>query len=327
MRWLPLLLLGLLAVTGPVRAREAAPCTAAAVCGESLALSTGGSLRYFRSRPLTPSQAVTRALIVVHGNGRNAEDYFDHAVAAAKLERRLDDVLLLAPNFRTRADAPAPGEHYWSSRGWKRGNRSRDRLRVSSFAVMDELLARVCAGQPSLFPNLRVVVIAGHSAGGQFVNRYAGGGAGCPNRTVQVRYLVMNPSSYLYVDGRRRITNGGAFEIPRTSCRGYDDYKYGLRDLNAYMRRVGAAEIRRRLFTRSTWYLAGEADRHADRNLEQNCEAQLQGPHRLARYANYREYAGLFGDWTGSVFATVPGIGHSGSRMLASEAARSVIFH
>jgi hypothetical protein len=171
-----------------------------------------------------------------------------------------------------------------------------------------------------------VVVIVGHSAGGQFVNRYLGGGSGCPNAAVEVRYLVMNPSSYLYVDGRRRVESGRPFETPRTSCHEYDDYKYGLRDLNSYMARVGPGEIRRRLFSRRSWYLAGEADTRADRNLEQGCEARLQGAHRLARHANYRDYAELFDDWTGAVFATVPGIGHSGSRMLASEAARSVIF-
>jgi hypothetical protein len=170
------------------------------------------------------------------------------------------------------------------------------------------------------------VVIAGHSAGGQFVNRYLAGGAGCPNRAVEVRYLVMNPSSYVYADGRRRVEAGGAFVIPRTSCRSYDDYKYGLRELNGYMKRVGVPEIRRRLFTRHAWYLAGEADTRADRNLEQGCEARLQGPHRLGRYVNYRDYAGLFDDWTGARFSTVPGIGHSGSRMLASDAARKIMF-
>ena len=53
---------------------------------------------------------------------------------------------------------------------------------------------------PGIFPNLKTVVVVGHSAGGQFVNRYAAGGAGCPNPLVEVRYVIMNPSSYLYVD-------------------------------------------------------------------------------------------------------------------------------
>jgi hypothetical protein len=291
-----------------------------------LALGTGGSLRYFRSLPLTRSEAVRRALVVVHGNSRNADDYFEYAIAAARLEQKLDDAIVLAPNFRTRKDAPAATEHYWSSSGWKVGNRSQDPKRVSSFAVMDELLARICSSGSPVFPNLGIVVIAGHSAGGQFVNRYLAGGAGCPNAAVEVRYLVMNPSSYLYVDGRRRPSARGPFVLPGDGCRDYDDYKYGLRELNAYMRRVTPAGIRRRLFTRQSWYLAGGADTGAGRSLDQGCEARLQGVNRLVRHANYRDYASLFEGWTGATFVVVPGIGHSGREMLASEAARRVAF-
>lgn len=305
---------------------RSSPCTAAASCGDTLALAAGGNIRYFHSLPLTQNAAVRRALIVVHGNGRNADDYYDYAIAAAKLERQLDFAVVLAPNFRTRDDGPAPNEHYWSSHGWKGGDRSLGTNRISSFAVMDELLARICGSRSAVFPNLRVVVIAGHSAGGQFVARYVAGGAGCTNTAVEVRYLVMNPSSYLYVDGRRRAATGGLFETPRSSCDDYDDYKYGLRKLNWYMRRVGPGEIRRRLFTRKTWYIAGEADTGAGRSLDQSCEAMLQGANRLERYGNYRDYAALFEDWTGAEFLTVPGIGHSGRKMLKNEVTRRVIF-
>lgn len=314
-----------LACSGPVLARDL-PCGKAAACGDWLALSTGGRLRYYGSLPLERSETVDRVVIVIHGNGRNADDYFEHAVAAARLDERLDTTLILAPNYRTRNDQPRTGEHYWGSGGWKIGDRSRDRLRVSSFAVMDELLRRVCPAQATPFPKLRVVTLAGHSAGAQFVNRYLAGGKGCPDPAVEVRFLVMNPSSYLYVDGRRRRPTSGPFVIPPTGCPGYDDYKYGLGNLNRYMRGVGPAEIRRRLFTRRSWYLAGQADTRAGRSLDQRCEAALQGEHRLARYLNYRDYARLFPGWNGAQHASVPGIGHSGREMLASEPARRVMF-
>ncbi len=119
---------------------------------------------------------------------------------------------------------------------------------------------------------------------------------------------------------------GARFEAPRSDCQAYDDYKYGLRELNSYMRRVGPGEIRRRLFTRHAWYLAGGADTGAGRSLDQRCEARLQGANRLARHANYRDYAGLFEGWTGAEFITIPGIGHSGRDMLASEVARRITF-
>ena len=66
---------------------------------------------------------------------------------------------------------------------------------------------------------------------------------GCPSGAVQVRYVVMNPSSYLYVDSRRRSPASGFFEVPETACKGYDEYRYGLQELNAYMSWVGVERM------------------------------------------------------------------------------------
>jgi len=265
-------------------------------------------------------------VVVVHGNQRDADRYFDRAVAAASDDGKLDDLVILAPNFQTLEDHPAPRGHYWSSHGWKIGNRSRDPARISSFAVMDEVLARVCSSADRIFPQLHTVVIVGHSAGGQFVNRYAAGGNGCTDPAVEVRYVIMNPSSYLYVDGRRRSKSQGAFSVISYGCAGYDDYKYGLHGLNSYMKLAGPDRIRNRLFTRQTYYLAGEQDTRSGSSLDRSCEANIQGPNRLARFANYRDYSDLFEDWKGAEFLTVPGVGHDGRRMLNSDIARRIIF-
>ena len=301
------------------------PCTDSKACRSELSLRSGGTIPYYRTLALSRNEAVRRAVIVVHGNRRDADRYFDRLVTAASAEKRLQDTLLLAPNFRTEKDEPTSNEHHWSSHGWKIGNKSRDARRVSSFAVMDELFARVCPSNRSAFPNLEIVVVVGHSAGGQFVNRYAAGGAGCPASTLEVRYVVMNPSSYLYLDARRWSPTAHRFSVPDSDCRDYDDYKYGMRDLNSYMRRVGTQRIRANLFERATYYLAGEDDTRTGGSLDESCRGRLQGRNRLTRHANYRSYQALFGGWKG-VFLTVPGIGHSGGRMLRSETARRVIF-
>jgi pimeloyl-ACP methyl ester carboxylesterase len=292
-----------------------------------LTLSTGGTIPYYRSLPLVRNDSVQHVVIVVHGKQRDADRYYDRAVAAASADRALSDLVLLAPNFRTLEDRPAAREHYWSSHGWKIGNKSLDRNRISSFAVMNELLARVCSIEPAIFPNLQTIVIVGHSAGGQFVGRYVAGGTECLNQAVDVRYVVMNPSSYLYVDGRRRSKPTGAFGPVADGCLTYDDYKYGLRNLNAYMRRVGVKRLRSQLFKRRTYYLAGQDDTRMGGSLDSRCEANLQGQNRLARFANYRDYASLFEDWTGAEFITIPGVGHDGARMLGSEVARRIMFH
>ena len=119
--------------------------------------------------------------------------------------------------------------------------------------------------------------------------------------------------------------HGGSFEIPDSSCPEYDDYKYGLRDLNSYMKSVGVARIRANLLSRRTWYLAGEEDTGGG-SLDTRCQANLQGPNRLARFRNYQHYTRLFDDWTGAVFQALPGTGHSGEMMLMSEVVRHIIF-
>lgn len=320
-----LLFIFVLSLASSAWARSAS-CTSATRCRDSLSLSTGGSIPYYRSLPLVRNDLVHRAVLVIHGNQRNAGRYYDRTVASAIAAQRFRDVLVLAPNFRTLEDRPAPGEHYWSSQGWKTGDKSRDAGRISSFSVVDQLLARVCPKQPGVFPNLDTVVIIGHSAGGQFVSRYAAGGAGCPNTAVEVRYVVMNPSSYLYVDGRRKSAVTRRFHRGAPSCDDYDEYKYGLKDLNSYMKHVGLEQLRTRLFKRRTYYLAGTNDVGTGGSLDTSCEAHLQGQNRLVRFENYREYKSLFGEWTGATFILVPGVGHDGGKMLASDSARQIMF-
>lgn len=315
-----------LSAASPALARIQA-CTSSKACRDDLTLSTGGTISYYRSLPFIRNDSVRRVVLVVHGSQRDADRYYDRAVAAASADIGFRDLLLLAPNFRTLADQPATREHYWSSHGWKIGNKSLDPNRISSFAVVNELLARVCAVEPAMFPNLQTIVIAGHSAGGQFVNRYAAGGAECLNQAVEVRYVVMNPSSYLYVDGRRRSGPTGDFGPVTNGCLTYDDYKYGLRNLNSYMRQVGAKRLRNQLFKRRTYYLAGQDDTRMGGSLDGRCAADLQGRNRLVRFVNYRDYSRLFEDWTAAEFMVVPGIGHDGGRMLGSEIARRIMFH
>jgi pimeloyl-ACP methyl ester carboxylesterase len=325
------LIVGLLASSGAWGRTEAdescRASNAAQACVDTFPLPTGGDIPIYRTQPLKPDAALERAVIVIHGNRRDADRYFDALVEAAAAESRLTDTLLIAPHFQTAKDDPAASNHYWSSSGWKIGNRSRDIARISSFEVLDELLGMVCPADPTVFTKIRTVVLVGHSAGGQFVQRYAAGGKGCSNPAVEIRYVVMNPSSYLYLDGRRRVEGEDGFQKHRFGCWDYDEYKYGLTDLNAYMEAVGDDDLRARLFSRQVYYLAGEEDDRRDSSsLDKSCEANLQGPQRLARHKNYRDYSRLFEAWRGSVFLTIPGVGHQGKKMLMSETARQILF-
>jgi hypothetical protein len=95
---------------------------------------------------------------------------------------------------------------------------------VSSYAAVDRIIRIL--GDSTRFPNLEAVVVAGHAAGGQYVHRFA---ATSPVEDelphLRFRYIVANPSTYLYLgperpagDGRglRSLTRDG---VPATtSC-------------------------------------------------------------------------------------------------------------
>ena len=86
------------------------------------------------------------------------------------------------------------------------------------------------------FPNLKEIVITGHSAGGQLAQHYAVGSA--LDQTypeIHFRYVVANPGSYLYLTKKR------PFKGPARCA--YNDYKFGLDNLNPYMSKRPAAQM------------------------------------------------------------------------------------
>ncbi len=81
---------------------------------------------------------------------------------------------------------------------------------ISSFAALDAILAKLA--DRTLFPDLTTIVVAGHSGGGQVVQRYAilGQGEAAPIAAgIAVRYVVANPSSYAYFSADRPDGEGG----------------------------------------------------------------------------------------------------------------------
>src|SRR5215470_7887100 len=79
---------------------HAAPCISTS-CTEWIALGNGQSRSLvYRTYPLDmKNEGVTRALVVIHGAGRDADNYFRSAVAAAFLADALEDTIVIAPRF------------------------------------------------------------------------------------------------------------------------------------------------------------------------------------------------------------------------------------
>lgn len=304
--------------TGPDPTDE--PCTLASRCLARLEVAPDRWLRHYRTHDLdTGAEGVTRALILVHGAGRNAPFNFGTGIQAAyESGRSVETVAVVAPFFITTEDDPVGDEPWWSNGGWKRGHLSRSEgpsPRVSSYQAIDTIIARL--SNPVLFPDMTEIVLAGHSAGGQVAHRYAAGGM--DPMGVPIRYVVANPSTYLYL-GPERADGSGGFAVPEVSaCPDYQEWHYGLEDLNSYMTRLSDGEIEERLTTRDVTIMVGDRDTGTTQ-LDQTCGANLQGEHRFQRGLNLMAY--MDARWSGHQHAgvVVPFVAHSSRGMFLSDA-------
>src|SRR4051794_3113633 len=229
--------------------------------------------------------------------------------------------------------------HHWSDSGWVRGDAAAGSS-LSSYAVVDEMVARLAT--PGRFPNLTRIIVAGHSAGGQFTHRYAAAnGQDGINVAIPMRYVGANPSSYLYVDGTRPHFDGSAgFDVPYAfACTGnfldprcpgfrsaplcptsFNDWHYGLDDLSGYASSMGSSALRTRLLARQVFILVGMLDNDPNHpELDTSCEARLQGPHRLARGMNQTAYLhARFASQHHTTLFQVDGAGHDSQAMFVA---------
>src|SRR5436190_17115268 len=78
-----------------------AACTATTGCTEWITFNSGPARSMvYRTYPLTEKNTnIRRAFILVHGAGRDADNYYRTALAAAFLANALDDTIVIAPRF------------------------------------------------------------------------------------------------------------------------------------------------------------------------------------------------------------------------------------
>lgn len=340
------------AQTGPGPAAAPACTTATASCTEWVTLGAGPARSLiYRTRSLdSRNDRVRRALIMIHGTNRNADHYFSTAVAAAFLAGALDDSVVIAPRIASAAgschDTLAPNEVSWGCTGdsWRSGGNAVSHPDLTSFDFIDRILRKLA--NKSTFPNLRAIVVAGHSAGGQVVARYQMANRIHETLGVPVTYVVANPSSYAWPDAARpQAIDDGApdnakagwnTEKPHTNfsygpfdasaCPNYDRWPAGLEQrTGGYTAKVSDAQLKQQLVSRPTTFLLSQVDTLPLGGFDSSCPAMAQGATRRARGEAYVKYVNERLGAKHSV-QIVPECGHNDRCVYTTDAVLPVIF-
>ncbi|MBJ9594261.1 alpha/beta hydrolase [Burkholderia seminalis] len=333
---------GVIGMAGSVRSAEAATPTqrerleapVKAVADQRVAVATpqgSAALPVYADHPLDqPAPDVVRVFIVIHGTLRNADTYYASGrQVVEKAGAAGSGTMVVAPQFLTRADTRAfslPASTLaWTQEGWKGGEPARQPGPVSSFAALDALLAHFA--DRGLYPSLTTVVVIGHSAGAQLLQRYAVAGHegdALARGGVAVRYVVANPSSYLYFDDERPNADAIAGGI----CPRAMQWKYGLKSAPPYVASQDGRELEARYVARDVVYLLGQADTNPYTHfIDRSCAAMAQGPYRLARGLAYFDYLKKrHPDDLAQQVVEVPGVGHDGLGMFTSACGLAVLF-
>jgi Alpha/beta hydrolase family len=347
-------------------AYAASPCISATPACTEWVTFAGGPWRsmIYRTYSLDAhNDQITRALVMIHGTNRDADNYYRNALASAFLGSALEDTIVIAPRIASNdhgcQDKLASNEVSYSCGGdsWRSGGNAVNDEKLTSFDFVDEILRKLANKQN--FPNLKRIVVAGHSAGGQFVNRYEMANQVHESLGVPVSYIVANPSSYAYPDNTRpnpadwsvqanapgyvpelpagRGGRGGESEAERPgmavfrpfqdgrNCTTFDQWPYGFEHRSGYTAKLSDDQLKKQLVSRPTTYMLGELDLLPLGGFDSSCPAMAQGPTRLARGLAFVKFVNQkLGGHQEAVI--IPECGHNARCMFTDEKALPIVY-
>jgi hypothetical protein len=344
MKYLILILFFTIAIANNGKAQEDTVKKVERACPTAFQVQKEGktfSLRYASNHAIAErNKKIKQLIIYIHGARRNGLDYYDWGEAAVKTANKDDETLFISPQFTSLKDLEDHKHDdthlFWANNSWRIGDESTSSKKrtmseaFSSFSLADSMILRAC--NRKLFPNLKKIIVIGHSAGGQFVSRYAGA-TPMPNilRGYKFRFIIMNPSTYMYLDDRRPVKTATDLTFSRpdtTGCSDYNIYPKGMEKLNPYASKIGEETIKQQFLTRDIAIILGGSDVDMnDSSLDKTCSGNLQGRFRLERGQFYYAYLQLFSK-KGKIHSVdvVPNVAHSGEKMINNEITRKYLF-
>jgi len=284
-----------------------------------------------------PNPHISRVVLAIHSSSYNPDTYLDNTLALLKASPKIKgQILIIAPAFYKHSKTTMEDIVTWKNApfwGSSRAQYQDKNIQLSAYEILDHILTKVITSNN--FPNLKDIVLLGHSAGGQMVNRYAASNtietriASLYN--VTMKYLVMAPSSYVYFNNKRVMKDSlDKFKIPKEVDIKYNVWGYGLDKLYSYHKRhnITASKIINQYAKRKILYLVGENDDKQDKSLGKSKSAMMQGKNRKERaIIYYNHLQAYFGNSITKLqtLNIITGVGHWGKALMLSKTGREFI--
>ena len=279
---------------------------------------------------------ITRLVVAIHSSNHDANFYFKNTFNLASKLHTEQNTLIVSPQFLLSSliDSPVHANYlYWRVYpflGSSMSTYKNHKARISAYEVLDTLIDKIT--QKGNFSNLKEIVIFGHSAGGQFVNRYCAYNRFQKNG-LYVHYIVMAPSSYLYFDNKRPIgKNSSLFKKVPIQIKKYNSWGHGLENLYRVHRKYKITpDMMRKQYAKSNvTYLVGAKDNDPNnKSLSTTQASNLQGSNRLQRMLFYKKHLqSHFGEMIllRHQFFIIPNVGHSSKGLMNSKKGKETLF-
>ena len=277
----------------------------------------GGTFQFYSSFHIDSSWDAKSAIVTVHGNNRNADDYFEKMVSVVADLGLTNELIVIAPKFILNHEKTDDSDWYWGSSSWKWGMQSYNSStgnNASSYELLDSLLSLL--GNKEKFSSLSDVLITGHSSGAAFVHHYLGSKNQNLYKDLNLYFGVVNTQYFFHPEPTRLLGDGSIGLV--NSCDNYNSWPLGLSDLNPYMELIGSNTIRDNFSTNRVDYFISQYDTLTS-SINSDCGHSILGNTRYEKIVNFISYMDMVFPSNNHEYTVIQGLGHT-TNTFSSEA-------